>query len=156
MIEERAVVSRVDGQQVWVRPFGNESCARCREGRGCGGGMINRLVSSRRRDIEVHPGRTARMPVAGDTVIIGIDESALMQAALAVYAVPVAGLLAGGTFAHLALQAPDLLVAGFGLLGLVAGFVVTRGFSQRAQQRPGFQPVLLRRDTTPEGCAVRG
>mgnify|MGYP001945638030 CR=1 FL=1 len=118
--------------------------------------MINRLVSSRRRDIEVHPGRTARMPVAGDTVIIGIDESALMQAALAVYAVPVAGLLAGGTFAHLALQAPDLLVAGFGLLGLVAGFVVTRGFSQRAQQRPGFQPVLLRRDTTPEGCAVRG
>lgn len=142
MIEERAVVSRVEDGQVWVRPFGVESCARCREGRGCGGGVIGRLVSRRRPDVPVQLRQA--VPQVGDVVIVGVEERAVMQAALAVYALPILTLLAAGGFAHQVLQAHELLVAAFGALGLIGGFVLTHRVGQSMALRPGFSPALLR------------
>lgn len=154
MIEARARVSRVGDQVAWVRPLGAEHCARCQEGRGCGGGMINRLVSDRRPEIEVSLRRFH--PQAGDTVVIGVEEGALVRAALAAYAIPLIGLVTAGCFAHLLLDAHDLLVAAFGLLGLVGGFTITRVVSQRTAALPDARPVVLRRDAGGSDCAVRG
>lgn len=152
MIEERAVVSRVESAQVWVRPFGGESCSRCQEGRGCGGGVIGRLVGRNRAEIavELAPGLAPR---AGDVVVVAVDEQAMIQAALLVYGLPLIGLLAGGVFAHTVLEAHDLIVAAYGALGLLAGFALTRSLAQSLQHRPGFKPRALRLAPNGEGCA---
>lgn len=142
MIEERAIVSRVEDDRVWVRPFGVESCPRCQEGRGCGGGVIGRLVTRRRPEIAVQ--LRADLPRVGDVVIVGVEEGAVVQAALAVYALPIVTLLAAGGFAHQVLQAHELLVAAFGAVGLVGGFVLTHRLGASLAQRPGYAPALLR------------
>ncbi len=143
MIEERAIVSRVGDGAVWVKPFGVESCPRCAEGQGCGGGVLGRLVGRTRPEVQV--GCDIAGLRTGDTVIVGVDESALMQASLWVYLVPLVGMFAAGAFAHTLLQAHDLLVAAFGLTGLVGGFTVTRIVARNAGAAARFRPVLLRR-----------
>lgn len=152
MIEERARVSRVDAGGVWVRALGAEGCARCAEGRGCGGGMLSRLVSPRRPEVAVSGSLPALR--AGDAVVVGLPENALLSAALVVYAAPVAGMFAFGAFAHQVLVAHDVLVAGFGLLGLGVGFLYTHWHSQRPESQARFRPVLLRRAVIePSDCA---
>ncbi len=154
MIEERAIVSRMASGAVWVRAFGPESCPRCAEGRGCGGGVLAKLVGRHRPEIQVQ-GTLQNLSV-GDTVIVGVDEGVVMQASLWVYAIPLAGMFALGAFAHLVLAAHDLLVAAFGLSGLVAGFGLTRWAGERAEHSARFRPSLLRRESASDSCARIG
>ncbi|MEC9363928.1 MAG: SoxR reducing system RseC family protein [Pseudomonadota bacterium] len=153
MIEERAIVSRIDDDgSVWVRPFGPESCPKCAQGQGCGGGVLARLVGRRRPEVRVG-GRLGPLQ-AGDGVIVGVDESALMRASLWIYLAPLAGMFAAGAFAHAVLQAHDILVAAFGLTGLLAGFVATHLAGRRAAGSALYLPVLVRRlGEAATGCA---
>jgi sigma-E factor negative regulatory protein RseC len=152
VIEERAIVSRIDEGGTWVKAFGPESCPRCAEGRGCGGGVLGRLVGRRHSDVCVDG--AIRDLRCGETVIVGVDEAALMQASLWVYLVPLVGMFAAGAFAQLVLHAHDLLVAGFGLAGFAGGFAATRAAAQRAAQSARYRLVLLRRDAqTAQVCA---
>jgi sigma-E factor negative regulatory protein RseC len=144
MIEERAIVSRVDGEgAVWVRPYGVESCPKCAKGEGCGGGVLARLVGRRRPEVRVGGQLGGLHP--GDMVVVGVDESALMRASLWIYLVPLVGMFVTGAFAHTVLRAHDILVAAFGLTGLVGGFVLTHLASRRAAGSALYRPVLLRR-----------
>lgn len=153
MIEERAIVSRVDGGVVWVRPFGVESCPRCAEGRGCGGGVLGRLVGRARPEVQVGGGIAGLR--SGESVIVGVEESALMQASVWVYLIPLVGMFAAGAFAHALLQAHDLLVAAFGVTGLAGGFALTRVVARRAVSSARFRPVLLRRAVDREAPCAR-
>jgi sigma-E factor negative regulatory protein RseC len=153
MIEERAIVSRVGDGAVWVKPFGVESCPRCAEGRGCGGGVLGRLVGRTRPEVQVGGGISDLR--SGETVIVGVEESALMQASLWVYLVPLVGMFTAGAFAHGLLQAHDLLVAAFGLTGLVGGFALTRIAARTAGASARFRPVLLRRAADAESPCAR-
>ncbi|WP_029891390.1 SoxR reducing system RseC family protein [Polycyclovorans algicola] len=151
MLEERAVVSRVEDGQVWVKPFASESCARCQRGQGCGGGVIGRLVSRRRVDIAV--ACIGATPAVGAVVRVGVEEGALMKAALAIFALPIAGLLAAGAFAHQLLGAHDLLVAAFAAIGLIGGFLVTRWLGEHWQALGQTQPRILGPARSDDPCA---
>ncbi|MEQ1437835.1 SoxR reducing system RseC family protein [Fontimonas sp. SYSU GA230001] len=153
MIEERAIVVRVCDGRIWVRAFGPESCPRCAQGRGCGGGVLARLVGRSRPQVRVEG--SLQDLRCGDAVIVGVDEAALMRASLWVYLVPLAGMFAAGAFAHLVLQAHDLLVAGFGLAGLAGGFAAARVASRDAETSPRYRPVLLRRDAHAGAACAR-
>jgi sigma-E factor negative regulatory protein RseC len=150
MIEERAIVRVVSDGQVWVQALNPGNCPRCAEGRGCGGGILARLVGSRRPDVPADSS-IADLRV-GETVVIGISESALIGASLAVYIVPLAAMIGMGAFAHLALDAADILVAAFGLAGLAAGFIWAARFAARDGAAARFRPVVLRRDDDAQRC----
>ncbi len=157
MIEERAIVSRIERDngedQVWVRAFGAESCPKCAEGRGCGGGALAKLVGRRRPEVQVG-GALPQLRV-GETVVVGIDDGAIMRASLWVYLVPLLGMFGFGAFAQQILHAHDVLVAGFGLAGLVAGFLLTSVASQRAGVSGNYRPALLRREAGAERVCAR-
>lgn len=143
MIEEKAIVTRTDDDAVWVRALGPETCPRCAEGRGCGGGVLGRLIGRRRPDVLVRgviPGLRV-----GDAVIVGIEDGVVMRAALWVYLVPLAGMVLAGAFAQQVLQVHDALVAAFGLVGLAGGFACTHAAGRRAAASPAYRPLLLRR-----------
>lgn len=143
MIEEKAIVARADDAGVWVRAFGPETCPRCAEGRGCGGGALGRLVSRRRPEVRVRGAIPGLRP--GDTVIVGVEDGVVMRASLWVYLVPLTGMLLAGAFAQLVLEAHDLLVAAFGVVGLVGGFAFTHMAGRRAAASAAYHPLLLRR-----------
>lgn len=153
MLEERAIVSRIETGRVWVRSAGPQSCPRCAAGEGCGGGVLARLVSRRHPEVETR-GTLAGL-CAGDGVIVGIDEGALLRASLWAYGAPLAGMLGGALFAAAALQAHDALVAAFAGAGLLAGLVGARAASLRGAAR--WQPALLRRaEPAMAGCVRVG
>lgn len=143
MIEEQAVITRVDAVGVWVRTLGTVACSRCAEGQGCERGGLARLMASHQVEMRV---RAETGPFReGEHVMVGIDERAVMHAAVVVYLVPLVAMLLLGAFAHQALEAGDPLVAAFGLTGLVAGFCGSRRYAAARQGDARFEPRILRR-----------
>lgn len=141
-----------DGIRIQALNPGN--CPRCAEGRGCGGGILSRLVAQKRPDVRAET-RVQNLQV-GDGVIVGIDESVLLQASVWVYIVPLLAMLVAGGVAHQLLKAPDLIVMIFGLAGLGLGLAWVGQRSREAASDPSFRPVILRRDPgLGQACARR-
>jgi glycosyltransferase involved in cell wall biosynthesis len=70
----------------WVACQRQVECQRCAEGRGCGGGVLGRLLGDRLHKIRAATGSVAVAP--GDQVLIGLGEDVVLRAAAAVYLVP--------------------------------------------------------------------
>ncbi len=158
MLEETAQVIRVEDGTVWVETQRRSTCSSCAAEKGCGTATLSKVLGNRRNVVRV----LADMPLrVGDRVVIGIREQALVRGSLAVYAVPVLLLLAGGLLGELGAQAhlwesaePASLV--LGLSGLIAGIYWLRRFSRRIQDDRDYQPVVLRRDAdTAEFIAIK-
>lgn len=143
----------VDGSWAWVACRRQVECARCAEGRGCGGGVLGRLLGDRLHKVRAATGEIEVRP--GDQVLIGLAEDVVMRAAAVVYLLPLLAALAGAVaFSSLA-GGGDL--AGF--LGAAAGFLLglgwARAYSRRHDRTAAFQPVILRR-TDGAGCGGSG
>lgn len=149
MIEERAQIVSVRGGRVYVRAFGPGSCEKCAQGQGCGGSVLARLIA--RKQAEVPVDSRIEDPRPGESVVIGIAESALLRASLLIYGAPLLALLAFGAFAHLLLRAHDVLVALFALCGLGLGLLAARLRGAHAESLP--RPLILRRDSSGSRCA---
>ena len=103
MIEERAVVVTSDVDGVVVTTPGRAGCARCAEGRGCGGGVLGRLTERRQQPTVRAANPDNAEFVAGDQVVIGLDDDALIGASLLVYVGPLVAMLGFALVAHLVL-----------------------------------------------------
>lgn len=143
MIEERAIVTSVDGEQVFIQALNMGNCQRCAEGRGCGGGLLGRLA--RHRQYSIPAATQVKGLQTGDAVVVGIGGDALLRASAIVYLLPLVGMIGLGAFARLMLNAGDLLVAGFSVTGLAAGLLIVHWKSRSLDARH-FRPVILRRD----------
>ena len=127
MITEQAVVLQSGEGFVEVSLERQSTCGQCELSQGCGTGAIGRLLGRRRRSLVV---RTDAALAPGDRVQIGIAESALVKASLAVYGLPLLGLLGGGLIAT-AWAFSDSLVAVFALTGFGLGFALGRRLTHR-------------------------
>ncbi|QKK03322.1 MAG: SoxR reducing system RseC family protein [Pseudomonadota bacterium] len=74
-----------------------EACRRCRQGRGCGGGLFGAWLGSSAPIVEVAAGDSVRV---GDWVRVGFDTTFLVRAALRVYGLPLVAFLLGAGLAH--------------------------------------------------------
>jgi positive regulator of sigma E activity len=100
MIEERAEVVACEGRFAWVQTQRASTCGSCAANKGCGTATLAKVLGQRRTRVRVLNDARA---VAGEQVVIGLSEQALVRGALAVYLVPLLGLLGGALFgAHLA------------------------------------------------------
>jgi len=150
LITETGRVLEVQGGWAWVACRRQVECARCAEGRGCGGGVLGKMLGDRLHKVRA---ATGSVPVApGDQVLIGLGEDAVLRAAAAIYLVPLLLALAGGVAAVTLAGGGDLAA----LLGVVAGFALGLGWARRYSRRhaddSSLQPVILRR-TDGVGCA---
>lgn len=89
----------------------------------------------------------------GDRVIVTMPEGNVLHLSLHVYAVPLAGLLAGAFIAAWA-GLSDGLVALGALAGLGSGFLYAGLFSRRHAGDRNFEPVIVRCITGPVSPAV--
>ncbi|MEE4300936.1 MAG: SoxR reducing system RseC family protein [Pseudomonadales bacterium] len=131
MIEETARVVAVEDGGVWIEARRRSACGRCAARSGCGHGLLDDFVRDRPVHLRIDAGHAPADVEVGDFVRVGIEERALLRAALRVYALPLGGFLAGATAAALA-GGGDALAAGAAFAGLAIGLLAARA-SQHAE-----------------------
>ena len=120
MLEELATVVKVEKNRVWVSPQISSGCGDCLQKTTCPSSIVERFMKP--RVIEV----SSSFPLAvGDNVIVTVDESLLLNAALLLYLFP---LLAMSISAGLAESIMDnaegyVALAGLGGLTLALAFL---------------------------------
>lgn len=147
MLEETARVIRVEPGAVWVETQRRSTCSGCAVRQGCGTSALAKLLGQRSRHIRVlaEPGYRP-----GDEVVIGIQEQALVRGSLAVYLLPLLGLLAGALLGTLVAEREGADIAELaailsGAAGFIAGLSGLRRFTRHIRTDRRYQPVVLRR-----------
>lgn len=140
MIEERAQVSSVHDDQVWVETERQSTCGACAANKGCGTAVLGKVFGARQMRVQVR----SQIPLqVGDEVVIGIDENALVKGSLAVYVVPLLMMFLGALCGSWLTGSEHFSVV-MGLGGLLIGFAWLRVFGLRIRGDSHFQPVVVR------------
>ena len=127
MIEERARVLCVDGENAEVVIEKQPACGACSAKSGCGTSLLSRWFPQRQLTLSLKNSVDAK---TGDTVVLGMDETMLQRSSLLLYAVPLGGLLLGAIlgerlFLFLGFSA-ELGAVLLGLLGVLTALVFVR------------------------------
>ena len=147
MIVEPATVVEVHSDVALVRCLSQSGCQRCAAGKGCGGGVMSRLLGDRLNLVSVATGgKTLRV---GDEVLIGLHEQGLVQASAAVYLVPLITGLLGGVAAASAFGAGDAIVLAGAVAGFAGGLAWARRFGVQREGDDRFAPRIIEQ-ATPE------
>lgn len=157
-VESIARVIRVEGAVAWLEPEQTASCGHCAASASCSGGSqapgigtIASRLETRRFRLANPPGPLALRD--GERVVLGVDNRALIKAALLAYALPLgSALVAGGAIQGV--FADDLasllgMAAGLGF-GLLAAHLGARRLARRGDLSPHF----LRRALPGETCTT--
>ncbi len=150
-IEGIARVVRVEGLVAWLEPEQTTSCGSCASAGACGAGAtglgtVASRIAARRFPLDNPGGLTV-----GERVVVGVDDRALIKAALTAYALPLFAALAAGGLAQGAYGSDPLtLVAMLG--GLGSGLLAARAGARRLDRRGDLAPRFLRRARPGETC----
>ncbi len=149
MIEETARVVACKGEFAWVEAARNTACGQCSANKACGTAVLSKVTGrkiTRMRAINTIHARK------GDTVTIGLQESALLKGSFAVYILPLLLMLffaiAGKVIALQTDWPVETTVIVFAVAGMITAAVWLRRFTRRIQNDRRYQPVILRRVAT--------
>lgn len=153
MIEEQAKVIKSENGIAWVETTRQSACGKCSANKGCGVAALSSVLGQKRNRIKVID------PVGtqpGEWVILGLEETAMLQGSAMLYLTPLVALFAGGAVVAAFKPSAEWPVILGALAGLALGFVGLRRFLARVEKNPRFQPVILKRIVTvcPESNSV--
>jgi len=146
MIEETGQIISCDGDYAWVETERKSACSSCSANKGCGTGALSKVYANRFSRVKALNQINA---APGETVVLGLEEDALVRGSLAVYGLPLLGLvlaaMLGDALANeMAVEQADGMIAIFGIVGLFAGFYLVRLFSRKISHDERYQPIVLR------------
>jgi sigma-E factor negative regulatory protein RseC len=128
MIEESAVVVRINNHQVWVESGQNSACGGCMQKASCTTSAIGSVI--KKKSVPVDSDIQLK---TGDQVMVAIDENLLLRASLLLYLVPLIALFTGAGIADGLLadnaKSADLWIAGSAVLS----FLVSLWLINKAQ-----------------------
>ena len=151
MIEERAIIVSLDSEISAAESTATDStatleierkvaCGLCGQTRGCGNSIWGKLFAHQSTAFKAQNRINAKV---GDSVIVGINEKALLKSALLLYILPLATMLIGAIFATQLHDTNGYAMLG-ALVGLVLGFVWVKGHTMSSSYFKLQQPVILR------------
>lgn len=123
MIEEYAIVTKCEGAEATLEIERRTACGLCGQKRGCGNATWGKLLGHNSHDFTAENKVNANV---GDSVIVGIDEQAVLNSAFFLYVVPLIGLLIG-TFVTDYLFKNQFYVIVGAVSGLILGFLWVKG-----------------------------
>jgi sigma-E factor negative regulatory protein RseC len=94
MIEELAVVVKIENYQVWVEGGQNSACGGCLQKASCTTNTLGSVL--KKKSVRVDSDIELKI---GDNVMVAIDEAVLLQASLLLYLLPLIALFTGAGFA---------------------------------------------------------
>lgn len=137
LLEQHAIVTRVEDDAVWVEAREPSGCGTCGGG-GCSTRQLAELFRPGARGFRVRDPLGVK---AGEMVWVGYPEGSIWQGALGAYGLPLALLLFGGLLGQ-RVFAGDAGAAAGAALGLLAGLLV---LAAHGRKRVAL-PVIVRRD----------
>ena len=145
MIEEEALVSRINNYQVWVQTLKTSSCGKCAQSSGCSTSLLEKYIP--KRDIAVD---TDLSLAEGDKVLVGIDEGMLIKGSLLLYIVPLAALFLGaiaGEFLSGFITSPssDIVIAISGLFFFISSLLIVNSMQRFLLIQHFARPVVIRK-----------
>lgn len=144
MIEEHAIVVDIDNDDAAMLEIVRRTpCGLCGQSRGCGISIWGRLFGHKPNIFKAVNQINAKV---GDSVIVGIEEQALLTSSMTVYGIPLVAMLAG------ALLAGGLFAAGHAdrnavigaVIGLVSGLLWVKAYTAGRGLDARYRPVILR------------
>ncbi|ROR32125.1 SoxR reducing system RseC family protein [Inmirania thermothiophila] len=148
MIETSGRVIRVEGDHAWVEAQRRAGCDGCEAAAGCGSGALASVFGRRAVRVRALNAAGAR---AGDEVTVALDEGAMLRGVVAVYLVPLLGLLAGGIAVGAVAGGDGPALAG-AAAGFAAGLALARAYAGRWRRGARAQPVIVARRRDLCGC----
>jgi sigma-E factor negative regulatory protein RseC len=127
MIEELAVVVKIEDQQIWVGAGQNRGCGGCQQKASCTTNAIGSVL--KKKSVPVDSDIQLKV---GDEVMVAIDENLLLRASLLVYLLPLIALISGAGIADW-LLADDTPHAELWTVGsAVMGFLLSLWLANKA------------------------
>jgi len=147
-IEEQGVVVLADDAWATVRVERKSTCGSCSARSGCGNGVLSQVLGRRALELRI-PNSDGLRP--GDRVTLGVRDQALVSGAVAMYLLPLLGLmLAPITLGWFVPGVADGVLVLAGIAGFALGLFGVRRWLQSQGHR--FEPVLLGRQ--PAGAST--
>ena len=151
MIEERAVILSLQSETKKNQSLDTESiatleierktaCGLCGQTRGCGNSIWGKLFKHQTTAFKAQNRINAKV---GQSVIVGINETAMLRSALLLYVVPLFTLFMGALLASYFWQTDGITMLG-AAAGLVLGLLWVKGHTMSNSYFRLQQPVILR------------
>lgn len=148
MLKETGTVVAVEEDGLWVETLKQSTCAKCSAKQGCGQQLLSRLSPQANMTFikAVYTDVTREQGwVNGDQAVIGVEENALVFAALFAYGIPLLGMMIGlfvGVEVGGSLSNDVTTILG-ALLGLFVGGGVVKLHSLFTHNKTLFQPLVI-------------
>lgn len=146
MIEQIAVVVKVDGDFAWVQAERQSTCGNCAARSGCGTSVLSKVIGTK-----IARMRAINKPQAqvGDTVVVGLSEAAMLKGSVVVYLLPLLLMflfaITGNVIATQIHVTSEVMSIGFAVAGLAIGGGLLQRFNRRIQSNEQYQPVVLKK-----------
>jgi len=149
MIEQNAIVLKVEGQIALVEAQRQSSCGKCNAKKGCGTGLLEDSLG--RKSMQIRAINQCQAET-GDEVIVAVPEKGFVKSAFMTYLLPLLFMLAGALLAQQFIttgsEASQDIVALVGaVMGFVAALLVMKSHSKRMEKDEQLHPVLIRKIT---------
>lgn len=139
MIETRAIVIRLEGNEAVVESTQGGGCGHCDSENGCGSGKMSKLFCSEPRRFRVRNDANAQV---GTLVQVTLPEGVLIRSALLMYMLPLVLMLCGAMIGARWDAGGDAYAAVGGIVGLISGFVAVKGWSLLRPLTSIAQPLI--------------
>jgi len=145
MIEQAAKVRRCDNGKIFVEVNSQSNCGSCSARAGCGKSLLDNVFKTKPLHIAVDNTMGARV---NDDVIVGLNESALLQVSFYLYLLPLLTMLVAaiGVVYLVSEQYSEISSIIAAVIGLFVGSRFSRGVLNRKEkdQNRMFRPVLIK------------
>ena len=141
MIEENAVVIDVNEQQVLLETQRQSACQSCSVKSGCGTSTLSKVVGNRSSQFAVDKTLDVKM---GDTVVVAIDENALVQGSLLIYLFPLIFMMMFGILVEYYFT-NELFTIMSVITGFVFAMILVRKVMSNSGLKKSIQPHLIRK-----------
>lgn len=154
MIEERAVILSLKSEPsqtlttATLEVERKTACGLCGQTRGCGNSIWGRLFGHQTTAFKAQNRINAKV---GDSVIVGINEKALLKSALLLYILPLVTLFIGAILASQLRQTDGSAMLG-AAIGLVVGLLWVKGHAMSNSYYSWQQPMILRLASSQENA----
>lgn len=147
MLEEHAIVLSISpnihnlSDSIAVLEIERKTaCGLCGKTRGCGNSIWGKLFAHQSTAFKAQNPIKAKV---GDSVVVGINERALLKSALLLYIAPLVTMMIGAILMNELMHNNVGSILG-ALIGLILGFVWTKGHTTASRYFVEQQPVILR------------
>ena len=158
MIEEHAVILSLQSEPSQTQTTATleierkTACGLCGQTRGCGNSIWGKLFGHQTTAFKAQNRINAKV---GDSVIVGINEKALLKSALLLYILPLVTLFFGAILASQLWQTDGSTMLG-AAIGLVLGLLWVKGHTMSNRYFSLQQPVILRLASSQENAIKFG